>query len=181
MDFINKYVQNRAKESLFFIKRNKDDNNLFKVPNYLQLNNKIKFLLLMLLIIIIYLFCSQQHSSNIPKKIAYVYFLHYHSAGGSGFIIPFYFLLFNLISLVIGSIFFFLFYFKRTKIQLILNIWILVQFLINQICILQLYDLEPKFAHTIWSFFDSLIYWNIVFLIFVPFLTILLILKIFKK
>lgn len=180
MDFINKFARDRQKDKLFKVEKEEEGNNLFRKSGYLEINIETKVFLIVLIIFGIYYFFSQiDANKNVHKELTYVYFLHYHFAGGAGFLLPFYYALLNLISLIIALIFGVLIYFVKDKRKLVFNIWFYTQFMVQETAIISLYTLEAKPYHTIWSFCDSLLLWNLLFLILVPAFTILLFIKLF--
>ncbi len=70
--------------------------------------------------------------------------------------------------------------FKEYKTN-IFDVWLMVQFIANELFIINILQHTYNIKYPIWSFIDGFILWNIFVAIFIPFLTILLLVKITKK
>lgn len=166
MGFIEKYLETRESEKFVIDK-----------------NIALKYLgvFIFILLILGYLTLSYFHSLSINKKMFYVYFFHYHFPHGAAFFILFSLFPVVFYSLILLVIFIGLFFKFKNKRSVMLNYWIFFQLLIVEHIAVSYYSSEPIQDHTVWSFIDCIIHWNIVFNIFVPILPILILIKIFKK
>ena len=182
MDFINKYVKDRKNDHIFKWKKEPDKKFLFKTSSYFELTREMKFIYFIVFVSIVYICLSYLHTTQIEilPKISEIYFLHYRAM--AGFFPPLVFIFLYIISIIILMVFSLLILIYRCKLKKIYDIWITTQLIANELFIIWLsYNTISNLKYPIWGFFDALICWNLFVLIFVPFLTLLLLIKIFIR
>lgn len=169
MGFIEKYTQDIKNTSLFKRK--------------FELGLAEKSLFVLIIIGALYTYISSYHCTTIEIQqfVSESYFLHYRTS--AGFFPPLIFIFLFIISLAISFIFIILLFFLNLdNSKKIFNCWVGTQFLVNQLFIIWVsYNSLQNLSYPVWGFFDAIIWWNIFVTIFVPFFTILILIKIYNN